>query len=352
MKKVPNPVRDYIKLFSLFFLINSFLLLGTSLLYAYEPLPLDLPYQENGIFDQKYPKAYEYTFSLEPGQRLNISLLLPEGGISARLYEMGENNRVKERLTFPLENSIVAVSTERHFLLELRASKNNVPFTLTIEGDPILLFPVKGKTEEDIKSFIGDSRDEGIRSHEGIDIMAPEKTPVLAVRNGTISDTGVNPRGGKFVMIKDEEYPLHYYFAHLHSIKVKEGQKVKEGDLIGTVGDTGNAQNGDYHLHFGVYDQRFSFINPFYYITHDPLKPAMPLESIYTFPLPFSIWINLEKNKGHISVEEEGFLLEKDTPLLVIGNTSYGIKTILNENVLFLQWEDITDQVELNDDED
>lgn len=347
MRYVPSFFKKNIKLITSFFLINSFLILGTSLLHSYEPLPIELPYQEKGIYDQKYAKAYEYSFSLEPGQELKIDLNLPVGGISARLYEMGENNRVKERLDFPLKNSIVAVSTQRHFLLELRGSQNDTPFDLIIIGKPILLFPVKEKTQEDIKSFIGDSRDEGIRSHEGIDIMAPQKTPTLAVRNGTISDIGESPRGGKFIMIKDEEYPLHYYYAHLHSIKVKEGQKVQRGDIVGTVGDTGNAQKGDYHLHFGIYDQRFSFINPFYYIAENPLLEPSSFAETFTFPIPFDLWINLEKNKGYISIEEEGFLLPKNTPLLIIGNTTQGAKIILNDNVLFLDWEDITDLAKL-----
>ncbi|WP_277423830.1 M23 family metallopeptidase [Staphylospora marina] len=101
----------------------------------------------------------------------------------------------------------------------------------------------------------------GKRQHEGTDIMAPKGTPVVSVSDGEVVRKGWNRLGGWRLMIRDEHHPqMHYYYAHLskYADGVEEGEKVKRGQVIGYVGDTGYGPEGTTgkfppHLHFGLY---------------------------------------------------------------------------------------------------
>ncbi|HYC28364.1 MAG TPA: M23 family metallopeptidase, partial [Chitinophagaceae bacterium] len=116
----------------------------------------------------------------------------------------------------------------------------------------LLVFPVAGK-KSNIGSFWGDDRDGGKRKHRGIDIFARKGTPVVAISDGIIISKGNTPRGGKVLWLRTMDYPLVAYYAHLDKQSVKEGQYVKKGQVLGTVGNTGNARTTPSHLHFGIY---------------------------------------------------------------------------------------------------
>lgn len=117
---------------------------------------------------------------------------------------------------------------------------------------PLLMNPVIGATKKSIISFFGDARDGG-RKHEGIDIVAPKGTIVIAPAEGTITEVGYNSLGGKVIWMNDLKHKRAYYFAHLDSQIVSKGMIVKQGDTLGTVGNTGNARRTRAHLHFGIY---------------------------------------------------------------------------------------------------
>jgi hypothetical protein len=88
--------------------------------------------------------------------------------------------------------------------------------------------------------------------HQGTDIFADRGTPVVAPEAGTLSftDGGLGGRGA-YVTTDDG---TSYYFAHLNSYddSVYSGASVKQGQVIATVGNTGNAENGAPHLHFEI----------------------------------------------------------------------------------------------------
>ncbi|MEG0762682.1 MAG: M56 family metallopeptidase [Oscillospiraceae bacterium] len=86
--------------------------------------------------------------------------------------------------------------------------------------------------------------------HRGIDIAAPKDTPIYAVADGEVLSSQYNDSNGNVVTISHGEGVLTYY-AHANTLEVKPGDKVKAGDLIATVGSTGNATGN--HLHFEVY---------------------------------------------------------------------------------------------------
>jgi len=86
------------------------------------------------------------------------------------------------------------------------------------------------------------------KSHNGIDIAAPEGAQVISVSGG-IAYVGYEAGGfGNYVVVKDSTY--EYYYAHLSSVSVANGQQVTPGMEIGLVGSTGLSSGP--HLHFGL----------------------------------------------------------------------------------------------------
>lgn len=115
-----------------------------------------------------------------------------------------------------------------------------------------LVFPVTGN-KSNVGSVWGDERDGGRRKHEGIDIFANKGTPVVAISDGYIEFVGNDNIGGKTVTLQPDDYEWEAYYAHLDQQYVINGQYVKKGQLLGTVGNTGNAKTTPPHLHFGIY---------------------------------------------------------------------------------------------------
>jgi murein DD-endopeptidase MepM/ murein hydrolase activator NlpD len=112
--------------------------------------------------------------------------------------------------------------------------------------------PVKGPVR--IGQGWGALRDGGGRRHQGIDLLAPAGTPLVAVASGHISrlsnlDRG---RGGISLWLRDRRGTA-YYYAHNHQNLVRLGQRVRAGQLLARVGATGNARGGPPHLHFQLH---------------------------------------------------------------------------------------------------
>ena len=100
--------------------------------------------------------------------------------------------------------------------------------------------------------------------HKGSDMRAKLFTEVYATANGVVEYAGYHRRSGYGrLIIIDNAYGFKTYFAHLSKIKVKNGEVVQKGDLIGLTGNTGRS-NGP-HLHYEIrFIQRA--LNPFWFI--------------------------------------------------------------------------------------
>lgn len=128
--------------------------------------------------------------------------------------------------------------------------------------------PVKVIKRYQLKDTWGAARGRG-RSHEGIDIMAERGTKVTSTTDGIIADMRNNNLGGKVIWVVGPAGVYHYY-AHLdkHKRGLDVGDVVEAGDVIGYVGNTGNARGGSPHLHYGIYlsGKGRGAVNPFPYL--------------------------------------------------------------------------------------
>jgi len=148
-----------------------------------------------------------------------------------------------------------------------------------------LQMPVVGVQPFELSNSWGDSRDGGRRKHKGIDIFAPKGTALVAVSDGIVSYIGEQPKGGLCLWLTTENGTAFYY-AHLDrwAAGLYEGMEVHSGDLLGYVGNTGNARTTPPHLHFAV-NENDEMVNPFPILTK-----AVPVK------------------RAHVSVESAGAL--------------------------------------------
>ena len=122
-------------------------------------------------------------------------------------------------------------------------------------GPSGLAIPVAGIKPDALADTYTQSRSGG-RVHNAIDIMAPHNTPVVAAAPGTVEKLFYSDGGGGItVYVRSPDKKWIYYYAHLNGYApgLREGQQVKRGDLLGTVGSTGNASPSGPHLHFAVH---------------------------------------------------------------------------------------------------
>jgi murein DD-endopeptidase MepM/ murein hydrolase activator NlpD len=90
--------------------------------------------------------------------------------------------------------------------------------------------------------------------HHGEDLFAPLGAPVLAVADGTVFSVGWNDIGGFRFWLRDRQ-GNQFYYAHLSAFSplAVDGTEVRAGQVIGFVGNTGDAQGTPYHLHFEIH---------------------------------------------------------------------------------------------------
>jgi murein DD-endopeptidase MepM/ murein hydrolase activator NlpD len=115
------------------------------------------------------------------------------------------------------------------------------------------VFPVYGPSSF-VDTFGAARGDVSSGWHHGDDIFAPLGAPVLAVASGTVFSVGWNKIGGNRLWLRDGQGNLFYY-AHFSAFTplAVNGNKVNAGDVLGFVGNTGDAQGTPTHLHFEIH---------------------------------------------------------------------------------------------------
>lgn len=237
-----------------------------------KPILVSTPYQEMLLIDSSIAFSEGYRFSAKEGQTIEVTLDYL-GSDSTLLFldayriddkydtysRVASSNKLNRKIQFTTHtNSDYTIRLQTELL---RGGK----CLLKIILKPSLKFPLEGKGISSIGGLFGDPRDGGKREHHGVDIFGKRNTPIYAPIDGYISRVGESDMGGLYVWLRNPKNRISLYFAHLQTQSVKVNTSVKAGDLLGSVGNTGNAKNTPPHLHFGIYGFRRA-INPYYYL--------------------------------------------------------------------------------------
>lgn len=264
-------------------------LAGTALGYSWKesaenalnnPADITLPYQEEFYLDPAGADAAGYRFFVLRGLRVEIEITVHSSD-SMQLFA----DLFRQSGDSTLEWTHIASADEESLRLEFEPRQDSYyvlrlqpellrggRFRVLIREVPSIGFPVPGKNSRAILSFFGDPRDGGSREHHGVDIFAARHTPVVAPSDAEVTRVGEGVIGGKYVWLRDQKRSINMYFAHLQTQEVTPGIIVTAGQVIGTVGNTGNARYTPPHLHFGIYSR--GPVNPWHFIAETKTTPS------------------------------------------------------------------------------
>lgn len=209
-------------------------------------------------FRASEPRATAFTLGLRRGQRLVVEAQL-ESNLPARAFlDIFERrgNELRHVANAPADRLAVTVNIRRDGEYVTRVQVEllrDARVTFIQRVEPTLRIPVQSATVSSIQSGFGAPRNQGRRTHHGVDIFARRGTPVVAAAGGIVSSVGTNTLGGKVVWVFVPATRETHYYAHLDSQLITAGTSVDAGEVVGTVGNTGNARYGPPHLHFGIY---------------------------------------------------------------------------------------------------
>jgi hypothetical protein len=150
--------------------------------------------------------------------------------------------------------------------LSLQASHRTVIDRDDLDDDIVeeIAIPVLFGVElDEVVPDFGDPRGGGTRSHEGQDFLVPRGTPIVSPTEAIVIRAGTGDSAGKYVYTAN---PGGETFRYMHLDEFADldpGDELDVGDYIGTVGDTGNALEGSYHLHFEIRDEDNDPIDPY-----------------------------------------------------------------------------------------
>lgn len=236
-----------------------------------DSITVTLPFKETGYFAADKPRALGYRIDAKRGQRLIVNLEVKAKEQLQVFMDLFETEGTRPSRVASADSTAATLAYEveddrQHILRVQPELLRSGQYTITIQAEPTLAFPVQGKSSRHIASVWGDPRDAGARRHEGVDIFAKRGTPALASAAGVVRQVNTTPRGGKVVWLTDIERRQSFYYAHLDSQTVQVGQRVQPGDTLGLIGNTGNAKGTGPHLHFGIYRYGRGATNPYPYL--------------------------------------------------------------------------------------
>jgi hypothetical protein len=201
-----------------------------------------------------------------------------------------------------------------------------------------IVFPVAANVR--YTDTFGAARSGG-RSHEGQDLMAPKGTVAVAAVDGVVTSVRHDTSGlsGNMLRITDAE-GWQYVYIHLNNDRpgtdnganrydeafadgIRAGQRVKAGEPVGFVGDSGNAENAGSHLHFEIVDPQGVAVNAFSSLQAAPMAALSPAQLDASRPFGH---IDVLASSGAGSVAAVGWAADhavaspSDITLLIDGN--------------------------------
>ena len=216
------------------------------------------PYQNGwvamaGISLSTKPGDYAFSVRSTDGSNLDSSFI-----VQYKKYDEQHLTIKNKRKVNPNKQDNQRITAERKRKVKARKQYS--------ENAPAVdfIWPVTGR----ISSIFGLRRffnEQERRPHSGLDIAAAEGTPIKAAADGTVIDTGNFFFSGNMVYL-DHGQGIVTLYAHLSKISVKPGEKIKQGQMIGHVGQTGRVTGP--HLHFAVYANQ-TLIDPIFMLPID-----------------------------------------------------------------------------------
>ncbi len=300
-----------------------------------DSLVVPLPVLETGYFRAEQPTAASYRYTVKAGEQVHIRLTLPPGTAPPQVFvdafalSPGQRPAVLKwaatdtATAGTLAYSYRADEAGQHLVrvqAELLAAGR---YTLRLwRGPSLTTFPVQGRTDQAVGSYWGAARDGGARQHEGVDIFAPRGTPAVAAVAGVVTRVAETAIGGRVVWLTETATGQHLYYAHLDRQLVQPGQLVRPGDVLGLVGNTGNARTTVPHLHFGIYQSGRGAVDPWPFLHRaDPVPTGLPT----TAPNYLSQWVRARGTRP-ASLALAGAPLAATTPLRVLGQQAQRLR--------------------------
>ncbi|MEX1046364.1 MAG: peptidoglycan DD-metalloendopeptidase family protein [Actinomycetota bacterium] len=214
----------------------------------------------------------------ESDSTLIVGSEVAEEELQWRRDDLAELNEEQQRTIAELERQQATIESKLKELQERRASLaeqlreqqaaaaaaavvtgSGGGSTVVSGAGPLQACPVAGGSS--FTDSFGDPRSDG-RTHQGIDLMASEGTPVAAAQSGSVSHSN-SSLGGISAYVRAGNGDLTYY-AHMSGYA--QSGSVSAGTVIGYVGSTGNASGGAPHLHFEYHPGGGGAVNPYSYL--------------------------------------------------------------------------------------
>lgn len=185
------------------------------------------------------------------------------------LQAMGSTELIKN-MTAQLNNLSLRMAYQQQSFDEItQMVKNKEKFLASIPA----IQPISNKNLTRIASGYGYRIDpiyKDRRAHMGMDFTAPHGTPIYATADGVVTDAGFNTGGFGNRVVINHGNSYETLYGHMFRIKARVGQRVKRGEVIGYVGNTGKSSGP--HCHYEVH-RYGNPVNPIYYFYND-LTPA------------------------------------------------------------------------------
>ena len=244
------------------------------------PVEVTLPFRESGYFPPDKASAVAYRFSLRRGRALTADAsfeTVEQGRLFVDLFRVQAGGLPERVNSIGADATTLTLNVDEDGEYVLRVQPELLRggrFNLVARTLAELPFPVAGLSSNSVRSGFGAERDAGIRQHEGVDIFAAAGTPVVAVTSG-VAQASTNNLGGNVVWLQDARRRRTYYYAHLERTALTGTSLVEPGEVLGYVGNTGNARTTAPHLHFGIYAAGGA-IDPLPFIEVDQDTPPAP----------------------------------------------------------------------------
>jgi hypothetical protein len=239
-----------------------------------DPVRLDGGFTQGGLLVGQAPPGSDVTydgrdvrvgedgvfllgFGREAPPQAIVEITLPDGAVerltlevAQREYDIQHIDGLPDQMVTPDESLLARIAAERELILAAWA--HDTPAVDFLEG---FKWPVEGP----ISGVYGSQRvlnGEPRQPHYGVDLAAPEGTPVAAPAGGIVrlAEPDLYFTGGTIII--DHGHGLSSTLMHLASVAVAVGQPVGQGDIVGTVGSTGRSTGPHLDWRMNLYDAR------------------------------------------------------------------------------------------------